>query len=32
MATLRRLGRYLDRTIQDIHQGVFDGFDWLWYG
>ncbi len=30
--TMKRLGRFLDRTMRDIHQGVIDGFDWLWYG
>jgi hypothetical protein len=30
--TMRRIGRFLDRTLQDIHHGVIAGFDRLWYG
>jgi hypothetical protein len=30
--TLKRLGRFLDRALQDIDQGVISGFDRLWYG
>ena len=29
---LKRLGRFLDRTAQDIHDGMIAGFDRLWYG
>ena len=29
---LKRLARLLDRTVQDIHDGVIAGFDRLWYG
>ena len=31
-AMAKRIGRFLDRAMRDIHQGVIDGFDRLWYG
>ncbi len=30
--TLKRLGRFLERTARDIRDGVIAGFDRLWYG
>lgn len=30
--TMKRIGRFLDRTLHDIHRGMIDGFDKLWYG
>lgn len=32
MGTMKRLGRALDKILQDIHRGVKDGFDKLLYG
>jgi hypothetical protein len=31
-STLSRVLAYLGRVARDIHQGVINGFDALWYG
>jgi len=29
---MARIGRFLARTVQDIHDGLIAGLDRLWYG